>query len=286
MLPFILLLLAGQPQEPPVMLGWGIEPRASAWRPDLNGRFNADQATGLGPMIDGTTLKLDADLDIDDEDTFGYYELGFTEVLRRGEQQVTLDRLTLSFWTHQWTGDATLDDPELFDGVLFGAGETVDTEFRVWSFGLDGVPVVAETNIENGAVITGLTIGFRVIDVQVELSAPGRDPDERTRLFYVGAGFRSEWKPSPNVFLAASGGLYFSLGSLHDDWEWVFENWAGVAAEGALSFGIDVSHLRLEAGLRFASNAFEIERERSDSREDNDFSYFAGGPFLQAGIRW
>ena len=59
-----------------------------------------------------------------------------------------------------------------------------------------------------------------------------------------------------------------------------------MAADGAASIGIDIYHLRAEIGLRFAAGSFDIEREDEVALEDNRFSYFLGGPFVQLSIRW
>lgn len=261
-------------------LDTGLAPRFSVWQPNLNGKFDADE--GFAPAIDGTNLSLDHDLDIDDETAFPIFEFGFTEVFRYGDHETELERITVSFWANEWEGDVRLDSTEVFNQRFYPAGTDVHTRFRVGVFGLDSLVLAA--GIPEANVDGGFTVGMRIIDVKAALTSTTEDASERTRLLYFGCGFRGEWHPAPWMVASAWGSVYFSFGEIDDIFQ--FEDWSGVDLEGGVSAGYDFGFVRLEVGLRFIANAFNVFRDDPESVEENDFSFLAGGPFVSASIRF
>jgi hypothetical protein len=260
----------------------GAHPRLLFWQPNLNGTMVADE--GVAPSIDGSRVSLDGDLDIDDHDVFPVFELGFFETYHHGSHSAEIERLTLTFWSHQWEGSATLDQTETFNGSVYPAGTTVDSRFRVGLFGIDSLVFAAgipESNIDGG-----FTIGLRVIDVKGTMDGAPADRSERTRLLYLGCGFRGEWHPAPFLYGAAWASVYFSYGDIADEILVDFETWGAVDLEGALSLGMEWGPMRAEIGFRFIANAFDIVRDDSSASEETDFSFFAGGPYLQFSIRF
>ncbi len=276
------------PPSDPLELGWGIEPRVAAWFPNPSGSFSATQARNFGPIVDGSDLDFDDDLDLEDDDLVGYFELGFSQVFKVGSERATVDRFWISTWAHSWHGESTPGGTVTFDGDTFAAGLPLRSKLSIVDVGFDGVPIYA-TEFD-GRFVGSMTAGIRYIHVEMRLSNAVESAEDHIDLVYAGIGFRLEWRMVGPLFVAANTSVYFSLGAWSDDesagTHWTETAWAGIATEGCASVGVDIWHVRIETGFRWATNAFDVEQESQDSFADDEVNYFVGGPFLQASVRW
>ena len=159
----------------------------------------------------------------------------------------------------------------------------MDSRFRVGVLGLDSLVFAA--GIPGSNIDGGFTLGLRIIDVKGAMDGAA-DHAERTRLLYLGGGFRGEWHPAPFLYGAAWASIYFSYGDIADEVIVDFETWGAIDVEGAVSLGMEWGPMRAEIGLRFISNAFDIARDDSSASEETEFSFFAGGPYLQFSFRF
>lgn len=260
----------------------GLFARASAWHPSLSGTFDADE--GWPVMLEGTSVELDEDLGLKGDETVPYLEFGAFQTFESDGRSVELDLVTYTIWFQEWEADKTLARDETFNGFTFPAGSPVESDLRILLLGIDAT-VVPVGHPARG-LVGGMTVGMRYLDVDLQMERPGASAAEGTRLLYFGAGFGGTWKPGRWFFGSAQGSLYFTFGSIEDEWLVDFEDWGGVLFEGSVSMGAEVGPFRAEFGWRLIANSFAIARSDEDSDEENEFSWAAGGPFVGMSFRF
>lgn len=275
MIPLVLAFLA--PLQDPMTDAdrYRIEFRASAWRPDINGRFRADR-----DLVGGTSISIDDDLDIDDEDTFGYFEIGVGDWLFDPGPPQRLDRVTVSFWAHEWSGETVLDSDETFEGAVFADGEAVESTFSIWNLGVD----VRLAEFTGPDFDVGLSVGTRIGRMEARVSSATTEEDERASIVVVGGGFRAEWRPAPHFYARASGGLYGMFIAYLGEFDNIV--YSDLQAELAASVGIRYSALSFEAGFRLVTNAYAWLDDDAFSDEDNRFNFLVGGPYVEVAFHF
>src|SRR5688572_20072485 len=81
------------PQESLILRDLGFSARIGWWFPNINGRFESDEH--FSPLGDGSTMSIDGDLDIDDEDVFPFIELSRLATYRTASGEIEMDQFLL-----------------------------------------------------------------------------------------------------------------------------------------------------------------------------------------------
>lgn len=285
-LPLTILLLAApasalaqESDEPGHALG--VVPRISFWRPSLGGDAEADEATGLGPIIDGNRLEFDGDLGLDPSSTSVLLEVAVLE--RNGRR--FFERLTLSFLSAEFDGEEMPASSTVFNGRTFPAGNPLRSEWNYGSIGIDGA--VYEDSFADEAPVAGsVLVGVRYTDVRLQLESGGEETDERVRLAWLGAGLRVESSLQRRVGLVAQGMIFFSGGTESDFWGFEVESWDGVLFEGHAGVRASMGRVAFEGGFRLVAQSVNVTVDDEKNFEETDFSFAMSGPYLSATVRF
>lgn len=269
-----------RPPEDPSPPALVIVPRISVFFADVRGRIRADEGTFPSPILDGSSIRMASDLELDDSDPIGIFEIA---AFHRAEgRHVGLG--SISYLQASYEGTSTFNSTETFNGRTFSAGATVRSEYRYRSFGADFAVVDAWPGLiedASGAVI----VGARYTDLRVSLEGGGGETDERIRLFWIGAGFRGESRVGPfSAVLQAAG--YVSVGNRGGWYDFRYEEWGGFLFEGTAAVTGTFGPAHLEAGWRLISSSAYATVDDGENFEDNDFSFQLGGPYLSATLRF
>lgn len=257
-----------------------VVPRLSVFSADVRGRVRADEASAPAPILDGTSVNFESDLDLDDADPVWILEIA---AFHRGEGRY-LERASLSYLDASYEGSATLDSTEDFNGRTFPAGTAVDSKFRYRAWGADFAIVDGETLFENTSA--SFLMGLRYTDLRIEMDGGGQETDERLRLFWIGLGFRGERSFGPRFSGVLQAAVYFSFGGYEDVFDLQFEEWGGAMFEGMAGMSASFGPVQLEAGWRLISQSTYSQVDTTDKFEDNDFSLQLGGPWFSATLRF
>jgi len=263
--------------EPPALV---VVPRLTLFAADVRGRVRADEGSAPAPILDGTSVDFESDLDLDDSDPVWILEIA---AFQRGEGRY-LERASLSYLDASYEGSATLDSAEAFNGRTFAAGTAVESKCRYRAWGADFAVVDGETLFEDTSA--SFLMGVRYTDLRIKLDGGGQDTDERLRLFWMGVGFRGERTFGPTFSGVLQAAVYFSFGRFEDWFDLRFEEWGGAMFEGMAGMSGSIGPVQLEAGWRLISQASYSHVDTSDKFEDNDFTLQLGGPWLSATVRF
>lgn len=277
--PSLALAQDRRPPPPPPPPAFAVVPRVTFFNGSLSGNVSADEASFPAPILDGTSIRFDSDLDLDDSDPVWLVEItGSTLAGGRSYEHVSVSWLEARF-----EGSSTFGSTETFNGRTFPAGTEVESEFRYRSFGADFTVVGGDAMGFENAQGT-FYLGARYADIHVELEGGGAETDERLRLLYLGGGFRGEGQWGPWLSGILQGGVYFSTGGIWDyDGR---EEWGGVIFEGQAGVGASFGVLHVEAGWRIVTNSSYAEVDESDKFEDNEYSIQLDGPYFSATLRF
>ena len=257
-----------------------VVPRFTAFFAAVGGRIEADEASFPAPILDGSSVHFDSDLDVDDSVPTWIAEI----VAYRREGGRYSEWLSVSWLESSYEGSTTFDSTETFNGRTFAAGSVVDSKLHYRSWGVDYTVTEGETPLEN--TWAAFTLGARYTDFRVQLESAAGETDERLRLLYLGGGFRGEthWGGWLSGVIKAS--VYFSFGGYDDPWDLEYQEWGGVIFEGQAGVNVTLGVLNLEGGWRYLSNSSYAHTDSSDKFEDNDFLLELSGPYASVTFRF
>lgn len=256
-----------------------VAPRLSMWVANMNGKIEADEGWTLDTLIDGSTVSFDEELMIDDTEAVPRFEFLLMEQDEFGGLTRTRELMRAVFMYTRYEGDTTLDDPEVFNGRLYPAGTYVESGFRFWMAGVD---FSAIDRHDPEGFSGDVFFGARVWDVTLSMKAGGQRNDEELRLLLLGVGLAARWQFGPIFSIEARNGGYVSLWS--EDSFFEVEDGAGAYYEGEIAMNATFPHVRTRVGLAMLAGAATLEREDSNSAEDDDWAFFMGGPFIDVSV--
>ena len=271
---------AQDPPPEPDIPALVVVPRFTVLFADVGGRVECDEASFPAPILDGSSVHFDSDLDLDDSVPTWIAEIAAFK--RAGGRYSEV--FSVSWQESSYEGSATFNSTETFNGRTFTAGSLVESKVRYRSWGADFTVTEGETPFEN--TWAAFRLGARYADFHVQMESAGQETDERLRLLYLGGGFKGEgqWGGWLTGVLQAS--VYFSFGGYDDPWDLEYQEWGGVIFEGLAGVSATLSVLHLEGGWRYLSNSSYAKTDSSDKFEDNDFSLELSGPYLSATFRF
>jgi hypothetical protein len=278
---------AASAQQPPPPVeadpnppAWVVVPRATAIFATVDGKVESDEASFPAPILDGTSVRFDSDLNLDDEDPVWLAEI----VAFQRIGGLYLEQGSLSWLEASYEGAATLDQAEIFNGRTFGAGTTVESKVHYRSWGADYAVFTSPTIFPNTS--GSFLLGARYTDLRVQMEGAGGETDERVRLFYFGGGLRGETRVANAFTGVLQGAVYFSGGGF-DDWgDEESEEWGGVIFEGLAGVTVTAGPIRAEGGWRYLSNSSYSDHDSTDKFEENDFLFELNGPYFSLTFRF
>lgn len=288
-LPALLALLAvpsiASAQDPPPPPEQDIPativvPRFTVIYAAVGGRIESDEASFPAPILEGSSVRFDSDLDVDDSMPSWIAEI----VAYRREGGRYSELASVSWLESSYEGSATFGSTETFNGRTFAAGTLVDSKVQYRSWGADFTVTEGETPLEN--TWAAFTLGARYADFRVQLESAAGETDERLRLLYIGGGFRGETRWGDWLTGLIKASVYFSFGGYDDPWDLEYQEWGGVIFEGQVGASVTLGVLNIEGGWRYITNSSYSQVDSSDKFEDNDFSLELSGPYASVTFRF
>ena len=264
------------PQPP----AWVVVPRATVIFAAVDGRVEADEASFPAPILNGTSVHFDSDLNLDDADPAWLAEI----VAYKRAGGLYLEQGSISWLEASYEGSARLDQAEIFNGRTFAAGTAVESKVRYRAWGADYAVFSSPTIFPNTS--GSFHLGVRYADIRVEMDGGGQDTDERLRLLHFGGGLRGETRVGEWFSGVLKGSVYFSAGGFDDWWDLEAEEWGGIIFEGLAGVTATAGPLRFEGGWRYLSNSSYDDHDSTEKFEENDYLIELSGPYVSLTFRF
>ena len=257
-----------------------VVPRFTVLFADVSGRVESDEASFPAPILQGTSIHYDSDLNVDDGVPAWIAEI--VAFRRLGDRYDELG--SLSWLEANYNGSSTFDETQFFNGRTFTAGTQVESKVRYRSWGIDYAVVSGDMPMQNTS--GSFRLGARYTDLRIQMEGGGQETDERLRLFYFGGGLRGEAHWGGWLTGLIQGSVYFSFGGYDDYWDLEYEEWGGTIFEGNVGVSASLGTLLLEGGWRYLSNSSYSKTDSTEKFEDNDFTLELSGPYASVSIRF
>lgn len=244
------------------------------WWVDLKGHASRD-AVHFQPYwlwggeyvtdAEGTGVSFGEDAGLDEAEVIPVFSVAFG--LEIGEKQERMGlwgpeaMVRLSYWTHTWSGSAVQGSTEVFDGIIYQPGMTVESELQMHRGGVEVQFKWVDHPRREYAL--GLKGGLEIFHAVFDLEGPPGDESESYSGAAIGVGAWAEWYPAPSF--RVSGGLagYLGIPSIFD---------------GSIRACWTVGPVLVEAGYRFTTFDY--------NGEDEELHASLQGPYLSAGVRF